>query len=123
MPITNKLSPLSINLASRLGFKQPKLAEEAIAKFCQRWKIAEFYLFGSVLREDFSEKSDIDVMLKFSPDARLGFKFVTLCEELENLFKRNVDVITKKGIEKTDNWIVKENILNSAKLIYAQKQR
>ena len=123
MPITNKLSPLSINLASRLGFKQPKLAEEAIAKFCQRWKIEEFYLFGSVLREDFSEKSDIDVMLKFSPDARLGFKFVTLCEELETLFKRNVDVITKKGIEKTDNWIVQENILNSTKLIYAQKQR
>ncbi len=123
MLITNKLFPLSINLASRLGFKQPKLAEEAITKFCQRWKIEEFYLFGSVLREDFSEKSDIDVMVKFSPDARLGFKFVTLCEELENLFKRNVDVITKKGIQKTDNWIVQENILNNTKLIYAQKQR
>jgi uncharacterized protein len=45
---------------------------EKIAAFCQRWKIAELALFGSVLRDDFRSDSDVDVLVTFTPDAGWG---------------------------------------------------
>lgn len=108
-------------IALRLGFNEPSKAIEKIAEFCQRWKIQEFYLFGSVLRDDFRPESDIDVMVKFTPDARWGLKFVTMNLELEEIFQRKVDFISKKGIERSDNWIIREEILNTAKLMYVQE--
>ena len=49
-----------------------QLPEDKIAEFCQRWKISEFALFGSVLRNDFRPDSDIDVLITFAPDAKRG---------------------------------------------------
>lgn len=43
------------------------LPHERIAEFCQKWKIREFALFGSVLREDFRPDSDIDAVVTFAP--------------------------------------------------------
>ena len=50
--------------------KQAKIdiPKDKIADFCKRWKIAEFSIFGSALREDFSPKSDVDVLISFEPD-------------------------------------------------------
>jgi len=42
---------------------------DRIEEFCRRWKIREFSLFGSVLREDFRPDSDVDVLVSFEPDA------------------------------------------------------
>ena len=95
---------------------------EEIAKFCQRWKVEKFYLFGSVLRDDFTNDSDIDVMVQFFPDARIGWEIVTMSEELEAIFNRRVDLTTKQGIEESDNWLRRKNILDSATLIYEQKK-
>ena len=118
---TDKVYPLSSKTASRLGFDKTELAKKAIAEFCRRWKIEEFYLFGSVLRDDFRPESDIDVMVKFAPDVRWGWTIVDIAEELETIFKRKVDFIFKESIEKSQNWIRQENILGSAKLVYAKK--
>ncbi len=118
---TDKIYPLSSKTVSRLGFDKTELAKEAIAKFCRRWKIEEFYLFGSVLRDDFSPESDIDVMVKFARDVRWGWTIVDIAEELETIFKRKIDFIFKESIEKSQNWIRQENILGSAKLVYAKK--
>ena len=43
--------------------------KEKIEEFCHRWKIAEFALFGSVLREDFRSDSDVDILVSFGEDA------------------------------------------------------
>ena len=92
---------------------------KGLTEWLQRWKIQEFYLFGSVLREDFcQEDSDIDVLVKFSPDATWGFEFVTMQQELEELFGRKVDLLTKASIEKSHNWIRRQEILENARLIY-----
>ncbi len=99
-----------------------KIPDEEIAKFCQRWKVKRFYLFGSVLRDDFTSESDIDVMVEFFPDASVGWKIVTMNDELEAIFNRQVDLTTKRGIEESDNWLRRRNILNSATLIYEQKK-
>ncbi len=97
------------------------LPEEAIADICDRWKIKEFYLFGSVLRSDFYASSDVDVMVKFSPEAHWGWDIVLIKNELEAIFARKVDFLTKKSIEKSHNWIRRKEILSTARLVYVSR--
>ena len=95
------------------------LPQEAIAQFCQRWKVQEFYLFGSVLREDFRLESDIDVMVDFQPSTCCGLlALVEMKEELEAIFEREVDLLTKKSIEQSENWIRRQEIFSTAQVIY-----
>lgn len=113
--------------SERLGFKiapQPiaiRLPQAAIVNFCQRWQVQEFYLFGSVLRHDFRLDSDIDVMVQFAPNAHWGFEIVDMKQELEGMFGRKVDLLTKKAIEQSENWIRRKEILETARLIYVQR--
>ncbi|MGB3299280.1 MAG: nucleotidyltransferase domain-containing protein [Phormidesmis sp.] len=104
------------------GFQDCKTAialpKEAIANFCARWKVDEFYLFGSILRDDFHADSDVDVMVEFLPDNRWGFEIVDMKEELENIFSRKVDFMTKAAIEESHNWIRRQEILGTAELVY-----
>lgn len=96
-----------------------ELPPAKMAEFCQRWKVEEFYLFGSVLREDFRPDSDIDVMVKFKPNAGWGLlELVRMKRELETWLKRPVDLITKKAIEQSHNWIRRQEILETAQRIY-----
>jgi predicted nucleotidyltransferase len=94
---------------------------EKIVEFCQRWKITEFALFGSVLREDFRpDSSDIDILVSFAQDAHWTlFDWVDMEEEIRNIFERNVDLISRRGIERSRNYLRRQAILNSAKVIYA----
>ena len=86
--------------------------------FCGKWGVAELSVFGSVLRPDFRSDSDIDFLVTFKPDAPvLGFAFYHMEEELRALVGRNVDLITRKGIEHSRNWIRRRNILSSARPI------
>ncbi|GET37825.1 nucleotidyltransferase family protein [Microseira wollei] len=96
---------------------------EEITAFCTRWRIIELALFGSVLRSDFCpETSDIDVLVTFAPDYRWKFDdAMQMQEELETLFGRKVDILSKQSIEQSINWIRKQEILNSAQVIYASK--
>ncbi len=45
------------------------IPQQKIVEFCQRWKVVEFALFGSILPEDFRPDSDVDVLVTFAPDA------------------------------------------------------
>lgn len=88
-----------------------------IEDFCQRWQIEEMALFGSVLREDFSPESDVDVLVTFSPDAQLSLlDFVTMKEELENTLHRQVDLVSKGGLR---NPFRRREILNTRQIVYA----
>ena len=96
-----------------------QLPQPALAEFCQRWKIKELYFFGSVLREDFRPDSDIDVMVTFSADATWGLlEFVRMKRELKTVLGREVDLITKKSIEQSHNWIRRQEILETAQPVY-----
>ena len=90
-----------------------------IKDLCQRRNITEFALFGSILREDFQPDSDIDVLITFAPKARKGL--LTLAQikyELEDLFGREVDILTKKSLQNGQNSIRCRHILESAQIIY-----
>lgn len=93
---------------------------EAVAAFCQRWNITELALFGSVLRPDFKPGSDIDVLVSFSESARYSlFDLIHMEEELKKIFGRAVDLVDRRAIERSRNYIRRQEILSSAERVYA----
>ncbi len=98
-----------------------KLPMEKIAEFCQKWQVTEFALFGSVLRQDFRPDSDIDVMVKFHRNAHPTFSSLDQMEaELKTIFHRDIDLITREGIETSLNYLRRHEILSSTQVIYAK---
>lgn len=90
---------------------------EAIQVFCRKWHVEELAVFGSVLREDFSPKSDIDILVTFSPQAGLSlFDFVEMQEELEGILHRKVDLVSRGGLR---NPFRRHEILNTRQVVYA----
>ena len=65
-----------------------------IAEVCRRYHIRRLALFGSVLRDDFTPDSDVDVLVEFEPDTRVGLRFFTIERELSELLGRKVDLNT-----------------------------
>ncbi len=101
----------------KIGIKIPG---EKIGKFCENWDIRELALFGSVLSDDFSVESDIDVLVTFSPDStKTLFDLVRMEDELKQILGRDVDIVSRRGIESSRNPIRRGAILNSAEVIYA----
>lgn len=93
------------------------IPEAKLGEFCRRWKIEEFSLFGSVLRDDFSPDSDIDVLVTFAPDSGWsGFDLVDMTDELETLFDRKVDLVEKSAIR---NPFRRYRILTTKQVVYA----
>ena len=93
---------------------------DAIEAFCQRWQIVEFALFGSVLRDDFGPESDVDVLITYGPQAEQTFNnLMAMYDELEALFERKVDLVDRESIQRSYNYIRRNAILNSARMIYA----
>ena len=96
-----------------------QVSAEEIADFCHRWQISEFALFGSVLRDDFQPDSDIDVLVVFAPDARWSLlDHIRIEQELGALLGRKVDLVSKRAVERSENWIRREEILTTARPIY-----
>jgi len=97
--------------------KKFRLPRKKIEEFCKRWRIMEFSVFGSVLREDFRPDSDIDVLVSIDPKAQIGlFEIIDMKIELEKMFKRPVDIVEKEGLR---NPYRRKEILRTAQVIYA----
>ncbi|MDQ1273297.1 MAG: uncharacterized protein QG591_1927 [Planctomycetota bacterium] len=95
------------------------IPHEKIAEFCKKWKIHEFALFGSVLRDDFRPDSDIDVIVDFEPDSKHTlFDMVSMIDELKMIFGRKVDLLTLRAVEQSRNYIRRKSILSSLEVIY-----
>ena len=93
---------------------------DSIAEFCRRNRIRRLALYGSVLRDDFTPDSDVDVLVEFDPAARVGLAFITMQDELSGILGRQVDLNTFKGVEESRNWLLKAEILGSAEVVYDQ---
>ena len=97
-----------------------RVSKETIAEFSRKWKITEFALFGSVLREDFRPDSDVDVLVTFSPDSDWEVEhLLDMKEELEALFGRAVDLVEKRLVEDSRNYIRRKHILSHMEAVYA----
>lgn len=105
---------------SKINVNNIKLSIEQIKAFCDRWQISEFALFGSVLRDDFRSDSDIDILVTFTPESHHTlFDLVQMENELKSIFGRDVDLVSRRGIERSLNYLRRNEILSSAKVIYA----
>ncbi len=89
-----------------------------LAGFCRRHHIRRLMLFGSVLRDDFGEGSDVDVLVEFAPNQGPGY--LRLCEmeeELSGLLdNRKVDIVTLKAL----NHRIRDRVLAEAVVQYAE---
>jgi hypothetical protein len=102
-----------------VGMVSPKLPvpETKIRAFCRRWKVTEFALFGSILREDFRPDSDVDVLVSFVPDARWSLWDLTeMQQELEAIFGRSVDLVENGTLR---NPFRRQAILSTKEVVYA----
>lgn len=90
---------------------------DRLKRLCEKYKVAKLYVFGSVISSRFNEESDIDFLVTFDKidledyaDNYFDLKF-----SLEDLFKRNIDLLEEKAIK---NPFFKRTIDNSKELIY-----
>lgn len=116
--ITLTFNPeLESKLKDRLGIQWGKIEE-----ICQQWEITELALFGSVLREDFKIDSDIDILVTFTPNNNISLlDLENIEQQFSSLFNRSVDIVTKKSIENSHNWIRRQNILDNSEVIYVKR--
>jgi uncharacterized protein len=90
---------------------------EQIKTFCQKWRIKEFYLFGSVLRDDFGLDSDVDVLVKLFDYKNIGlYEWQDMIDELESAFGRKVDLVSTDGVR---NPFIRLDIAKNRILIHA----
>lgn len=93
------------------------IPQTEIAAFCQKWRIRELSLFGSVLREDFSPSSDVDVLVSFEPHSTWSlWDLIAMRDELATLFGRPVDLVEREALR---NPIRRQRILNTREVVHA----
>ena len=86
---------IGVIILFKLSFVE-SISQKEMMQFCRRWKVRELALFGSAVRTDFRPESDVDVLVSFHEDANWGlFDHVQVRLELETIFKRKVDLVTK----------------------------
>lgn len=91
--------------------------EDRIADFCRRWRVAEFSLFGSVLRDDFRPDSDVDVLVVFEPGRTTTLEeWLDMEDELKAMFGREIDLVERRLLE---NPFRRHHILSNRRVIYA----
>ena len=91
------------------------VSEESLRAFCRQHHIRKLALFGSVLRNDFTPDSDIDVIAEFEPGEPVGYiRLGTVEAELSDLLGRRVDL----NLEDSLNPAFREGVLSEAQVLY-----
>ena len=89
---------------------------DTLREICLRYQVSELALFGSVLRTDFGNTSDVDVLVEFKPDAQIGFlALLRMQRELAAIFQRPVDLVSKAGLKPK----IRQEILSNMMVLYA----
>jgi predicted nucleotidyltransferase len=93
-----------------------------IAQFCRRWRIRELALFGSALRDDFCADSDLDFLVTFATDADWGLlDHIKMEQELQALLQRDVDLVSRRALERSQNWMRRQEILGTAQTLFSEQ--
>ena len=96
-----------------------RVSKDRLKTFCRRWKVKELAVFGSVLRDDFRPESDIDVLVAFAPGTSWRLDdILEMKEELRTIFGRPVDLVERRLIESSPNYIRRKHILNNLETLY-----
>ena len=95
------------------------IPQQELAAFCRKWKISKLSLFGSVLRDDFRPDSDVDVLVSFLDEAQWRlFDLIHMEEELSAMLGRKADLVDRRSVEASRNYIRRRHILSSLEQVY-----
>lgn len=89
-----------------------------LADICRRFHVVKLEAFGSFTRGDAGPDSDLDILATFEPGTRLGLQYVELQQELEALFRRPVDLLTRFAVEHSPNKYFRRFALRSTEPIF-----
>ena len=99
--------------------KNIEIDEDAVQAFCQKHHVRRLALFGSVLREDFGPDSDVDVLVEFEPEARVGLiRFASMENEFSELLGHRVDLNTVESLSR----YFRDEVLAEAEPLYDAAQ-
>ncbi|AFZ53980.1 nucleotidyltransferase [Cyanobacterium aponinum FACHB-4101] len=93
---------------------QINISHHAISQLCQKYHIKKLALFGSVLRDDFTSQSDIDILVEFIEGKTPGFRFIEIQDKLTQLLGRTVDLNTAQDL----SCYFRDEVVNNAQVIY-----
>jgi uncharacterized protein len=97
-----------------------KFDRTAVERFCKRWRVTEFGIFGSALREDFRPDSDVDVLVTFEAGAKWSlFDLMHMEEDLAKVLGRKVGLVERAAVEQSRNYIRRRHILETVERLYA----
>jgi uncharacterized protein len=99
---------------------RPRLDPKAIVDFCTRHRLRTLYLFGSILTDDFGPDSDVDVMFEAEAEGPSYFEQMEMADELEAMFGRPVDLMSRQAVDAMTNRFRKQGILEGARVIYGR---
>ena len=89
-------------------------SQERLEQICRKYNVARLSLFGSAVRDDFDAESDVDVLVEFIDGRTPGLHIVDMRDELVELFGRDVDLVTPRGVSR----YFREQVLAIARPIY-----
>ena len=92
------------------------IPNQEIEHFCERYHILRLSLFGSVLREDFTHQSDVDVLVEFESGKTPGIAIITMEDELSEIINRKIDLRTPADLSR----YFREEVQKEALVIYEQ---
>jgi predicted nucleotidyltransferase len=88
-----------------------------VIHLCKKYSIVELSIFGSSIRDDFTQNSDVDILVSFDSNSNVTlFDIMDLESEFKKLLKREVDIVEKEALK---NPIRKNKILSTRKILYA----
>lgn len=93
-----------------------KLNRQNLDQTCRKYNVRKMALFGSVLREDFSQESDVDVLVEFQAGKTPGWEIVTMADELSAIFCRTVDLRTLGDLSR----YFRDEVVQEAVTLYEQ---
>lgn len=88
--------------------------KKAVADFCRRHHIRRLSLFGSVIRDDFTPTSDVDVLVEFEPGKTPGWEYFALGDELAKIIGRRVDLLTAEEL----SHYYRDEVVREAQTVY-----
>jgi uncharacterized protein len=97
-----------------MKYHDVEIPGRTIEELCRRNHIRRLALFGSILREDFGPKSDVDLLVIFEPGTTPGFGFIGIQDELSEILGRPVDLQTPASLSK----YFRDKVLREAEAVY-----
>ena len=93
-----------------------EVEESKLAELCRQYQVRELSVFGSAARGEMRPDSDVDLLVEFQPDARIGLlDHAGLMLDLAELLGRKVDLVSKRALKP----LIRDAILGEARLVYA----